>query len=164
MLTVTVGDAPAALRASVLAMRQADSEIRRGVSARMRGELNPVWKAEVAKRAGGGLAAKVLNPGTRITGGNPPQLIAASSKRKIGNGLVPDRHWAGYEHGANDSTRVLTSTKGKRYKRHVMRHLPGRGPGRALEPAAREVLPRVASFYAQSVIKLFMDAVETGQN
>lgn len=160
MIAIDVGRAPAELRAAVLAMKQADTEIRRGVSARMRGEMNPVWKAEVTQRAAGGMAARVLSPGARITGGNPPQIIAASSRRGIGRGLVPDRNWAGYEYGANDSTRMVTSARGKRYRRHVMRHLPKRGEGRVLEPAARELLPRIASYWAQSVIKVFMDAAE----
>ncbi len=159
MLTVTATDGPAELRAAAVALRHADNEIRRGVSARMRGEMNPVWKAEVTQRAAG-VAARMLTPGARITGGNPPQIIAASSSRKFGRGLIPDRHWAGYEYGANDTTRTVTSARGKRYRRHVMRHLPARGAGRTLEPAAGELLPRIASFWSQSVIKVILDAAE----
>ena len=160
MLTVSVGDAPAELRAAAIAMKHADNEIRRGVSARMRGEMSPVWKAEVTQRAGAGMAARILTPGARITGGNPPQIIAASSKRRIGRGLIPDRHWAGYEFGAGDGVRTVRSSRGKRYRRHVMRHLPDRGKGRHLEPAAGELLPRIASFWAQSVVKVILDAAE----
>lgn len=159
MLTVKASSGPAELRAAAVALRHADAEIRRGVSARMRGEMSPVWKAEVEQRAGG-LAARILTPGARIAGGNPPQIIAASSKRKIGRGLIPDQHWPGYEYGANDSTRVVTSSRGAKYRRHVMRHLPKRGDGRTLEPAARELLPRIASFWAQSVVKVILDAAE----
>jgi len=160
VLTVTAGEAPAELRAAAIALKHADAEIRRGVSARMRGEMNPVWKAEVTQRAGGGMAARILTPGARISGGNPPQIIAAASKRTVGRGLVPDRHWAGYEFGAGDGVRTVTSARGNRYRRHVMRHLPPRGQGRVLEPAAAELLPRIASFWAQSVVKVILDAAE----
>lgn len=160
MIAIDVGQAPAELRAAVLAMKQAGSEIRRGVSARMRGEMNPVWKGEVTQRAAGGMAARLLSPGARITGGNPPQIIAASSRRAIGRGLVPDRNWAGYEYGAHDSARTVKSSKGTRYRRHVMRHLPTRGKGRVIDPAVARILPRIAAYWAQSVVRAFMDAAE----
>lgn len=166
MLTVRVGDAPAALRASVLALKVADKEIRSDISKRMRGTMNPVWQSEVTSRAPGGMAARLLTTGVRIAAGNPPALVAASGNRKVGRGLSPNRNAAGYEFGASDAMRTQNSGRGpkKSYQRHVMRHLPGRNrKGRAVYPAAAEVLPRVASFWAQSVVKAFMDAVEKGQ-
>lgn len=162
ILNVSVGDAPAELRAATLAMRRADSAVRRDVASRMRETMTPSWRSEVSK-GGTGMGGRILASGARIAGGNPPQLIAASSKRKIGSGggLVPDRHWAGYEYGANrDMTRTLTSSRGKTYKRHVARHLPARGAGRVLEPAAARILPRVAALWTQSVVRAFMDAAD----
>lgn len=162
MLTVNVGDAPATLRAAVLAMSRADADVRRDVARRMRETMNPVWRDEVT-RGGAGIAGRVLSSGARIAGGNPPQLIAASSRRGLGKGkrLVPDRHWAGYEYGANpDTTRMVASRKGTKYRRHVMRHLPARGKGRVLEPAAARVLPRIAAYWVQSVVRAFMDAAD----
>lgn len=162
MLNVDVGDAPAELRAAVLAMKRADSAVRRDVAQRMRETMNPVWRSEVTNGATG-MAGRVLAGGARIAGGNPPQLIAASSRRKIGRGIIPDRHWAGYEYGANHgTTRTVTSAKGTRYRRHVMRHLPARGKGRVLEPAAARILPRIAAYWVQSVVRAFMDAAEEG--
>lgn len=163
MLNVTVGDAPAELRAAVLAMKRADSSVRRDVAARMRETMNPEWRQEVTSRAGGGMEAAMLTAGVRIAGGNPAQLVAASSRRRVGSGggLVPDRHWAGYEYGANrNSVSTVTSPRGKSFKRHTKRHLPARGKGRVLEPAVKNLLPRIASFWAQSVVKAFMDAAD----
>ena len=162
MLNVDVGDAPAELRAAVLAMKRADTAIRRDVAQRMRETMNPAWRSEVTNGAGSGLAGRVLTAGVRIAGGNPPQLIAASSRRKIGRGIIPDRHWAGYEYGAQDSARTVTSSKGTRYRRHVMRHLPPRSDGHTLGPAAARILPRIAAYWAQSVVRAFMDAAEEG--
>lgn len=160
MLNVSVGDAPRQLKAAVLAMKRADATVRRDVATRMRQTMNPVWRSEVTK-GGSGLAGRVLSTGVRIAGGNPAQLVAASSRRTIGHGLVPDRHWAGYEYGADHrSTRTVTSSKGLRYRRHVMNHLPARGKGRVLEPAAREVLPRIAAYWTQSIVRAFMDAAD----
>lgn len=162
MLNVDVGDAPAELRAAVLAMKRADATVRRDVAQRMRETMNPAWRSEVTNGATG-MAGRVLAGGARIAGGNPPQLVAASSRRKIGRGIIPDRHWAGYEYGANHgTTRTVTSAKGTRYRRHVMRHLPARGKGRVLEPAAARILPRIAAYWVQSVVRAFMDAAEEG--
>lgn len=160
MLNVDVGDAPAELRAAVLAMKRADASVRRDVASRMRDTMNPVWRTEVTKGASG-VAAAVLASGARIAGGNPPQLVAAASRRAIrGTRIVPDRNWAGYEYGATDATRMVASAKGTRYRRHVMRHLPPRGKGRVLEPAAARILPRIAAYWVQSVVKAFMDAAD----
>lgn len=160
MLNVDVGDAPAELRAAVLAMKRADATVRRDVAQRMRETMNPAWRSEVTNGATG-MAGRVLAGGARIAGGNPPQLVAASSRRKIGRGIIPDRHWAGYEYGANHgTTRTVTSAKGTRYRRHVMRHLPARGKGRVLEPAAARILPRIAAYWVQSVVRAFMDAAD----
>lgn len=169
MMTVSVGDAPAALRASVLALKVADREIRSDISKRMRGTMSPVWKSEVTQNltGAGRMEARMLVPGTRIAAGNPPALVAASGNRKIGRGLTANRNAAGFEFGASDATRRQRSGRGpnKTYTRHVMRHLPARNrKGRVVYPAAAEVLPRVASFWAQSVIRAFMDAVEEGQD
>lgn len=165
MLAVKVGDAPAALRAASVAMKGADKTIRSDISQRMRSTMNPVWRGKVAEKAGrgGGMAARMLTTGTRIAAGNPPVLIAASGNRKVGRGLTPNRNAAGYEFGASDGTSVQSSGRGskKRYSRHSMRHLPPRHrKGRAVYPGAAETLPRVASYWAQSVVKAFMDAAE----
>ena len=161
MIELDVRDAPKELRAAVLAMKRADKEIRSDISQRMRGTMGPAWKSEVSAKASGGMAARMLTPGVRIAAGNPPRLIAASSRRRVGNGLVPDVNAAGYEFGASDSVRSVTNRKGTTYKRHVMRHLPARNrKGYAVFPAAAKVLPRIAAYWTQSVIRAFMDAAE----
>lgn len=161
MIGLEAKKAPAELRAAVLAMKRADGVIRKDISNRMRSTMGPVWRSEVTGRAPGGMAARMLTPGVRIAAGNPPRLIAASSRRKIGNGLVPDVNAAGYEFGASDAVRRVTNRKGTTYERHVMRHLPGRNrKGRAVFPAAAKMLPRIAAYWTQSVVRAFMDAAE----
>lgn len=163
MIKLDVGSAPAELRAAVLAMKAATKNIRAQISSDLRGTMGPVWKQEVNEHltGTGRMEARMLTPGVRIAAGNPPSLVAASSRRKAGRGLVPDKNWPGYEYGASDRTAAMKSRKGKAYDRHVMRHLPARSRrGRVLEPAVAAFLPRVASFWAQSIIRAFMDAAE----
>ena len=161
---IRVQDGPRELRAAVLAMKRADTQIRRDISQDMRTTMNPVWKNAVNHHLTGSsrMEARMLTPGTRIAPGNPPQLVAASSRRKVGtNGLIPDVNAAGYEFGASDATRTTISRKGTIYKRHVMRHLPPRRRnGYVVHPAAARVLPRIAAYWVQSIIRAFMDAAE----
>lgn len=164
-ISISVGDAPAELRAAVLAMKRADKEIRSEISQDMRSVMSPEWKSEVTQglTGAGRMEARMLLPGTRIAAGNPPTLIAASSSRRVGNGLIPNEHAPGYEFGSH-GTRIsdVTSSRGKKYKRHTTRHLPGYvKTGRVVYPAAARILPRVASYWVQSIIRAFMDAAET---
>lgn len=166
MITVNVQDAPAAMRAAVLAMKRADADIRKGVDARMRETMNPVWRSEVTQHLTGAgvMEGRLLTSGVRIAGGNPPQIIAASGRRRFGHGggLVPNEDWQMYEFGSH-GTKVsqITNKKGTTFNRHASRGLPAfTKTGRVLYPALAGVLPRIASFWTQSVVKVFMDAAE----
>ena len=163
-LTMKVGDSPRAMRAAVLAMKRADREVRRYVSARMRSVMNPVWRSELAQHlTGWTMEGQMILPGARIATGNPGQLVTASSKRKVGSGggLVPDRNWAGYEYGASRDDVSEVTRKGTTYKRHTKRHLPARrANGRVIGPTVRAVLPRIAAFWTQSVVRAFLDAAD----
>lgn len=169
MFRVSVEDAPAELRAAILAMKRADSEVRRDVSARMRETMNPVWKSELSQHLSGAgtMEGRMITPGARIAGGNPGQLVAGASKRKIGSGggLVPNDRWQNYEYGSNrDKLSDVTSPKGKKFQRHTQRHLPGYvKAGRVIGPTVAELLPRIAAFWTQSVVRAFMDAADKRQ-
>lgn len=168
MIRMSIGDAPAELRAAVLAMKKADRVIINSVADDMRSTMTPVWKSVLAQNAGtlSGFGPKVLTANARIAGGNPPQLITANSKRGLGKGkrLNPAVHWAGYEYGANrNALNTVTSSKGKKYKRHTNRHLPARSKtGYVIGPTVAELLPRVSAFWVQSIVRQFMDAAEEG--
>lgn len=160
-----VGDAPAELRAAVLAMKRADSTVRRDTAGRMRQTMNPIWRSELAANLTGAdpLESRMLTTGARIAGGNPPQLITASSRRKVGSGggLVPDRDWHGWEYGSRGNKTSTVARKGTTYRRVTTRHLPTRtGTGRVIGPTVSGILPRIAAFWTQSVIRAFMDAAD----
>lgn len=160
---IRVQDGPRELRAAVLAMKRADATIRRDISQRMRATMGPVWKDAVNQHltGAGRMEAAMLTPGVRIAAGNPPALVAASSRRKIGNGLIPDQHAPGWEFGAGDGTSQVTNRRGTTYRRHAKRHLPARRrAGHVVYPAAARVLPRIAAYWVQSIVKAFMDAAE----
>lgn len=171
MITLKAADAPAALRASVVAVHQAGIDLFRQINTTMSETMGPAWRDEVTQSltGAGRMEAAMLLPGTRIAWGNPPALEAANSAAAVGNGLVPNRHAAGYEFGAAGTTRTKQrvgrgKNPGRLYDRRAMRHLPARRRnGRVVYPAAARILPRIAAYWVQTVIRTILDAVETGQ-
>ena len=157
-------DAPAELRATVLAMKKADKNIKKNINNAMRQEFNPIWKNELA---GAVLQPtdKMLLKGARIAAGNPPALIAASSRARFGRALKPIEHWHLAEYG--DSGRKIskyerTSKTGSHtVKRHTMTGWPAPyKKGRILDPVTGRIIPRIASYWIQSTIRAYLDALD----
>ena len=146
-------------------MRRADSGVRKIISSDMRSVMGPVWKESVNQHltGSGRLEARLLTPGVRIAAGNPPQLIAASSTRRVGRGdLTPTANWQIYEFGSHGTKpSQVTNRKGTTYSRRTRTGLPAyRKAGRVLYPAAGHVLPRIAAYWVQAIVRAFLDAAE----
>ena len=103
------------LQAAVLAMKAADRDLKRRISAATRETMNPVWKSMVNSHLMGEqnpMTGRVLGSGVRIAAGNPPRAMAAQSSKNLGSRpnkrglsrtgrIVPREHYAGWEFGAN---------------------------------------------------------------
>ena len=156
------------LKAVTLALRNARRDVRSTIDKATRSTLNPVWRDLVESKARTAQDRAVLGKGARITGGNPPTLVAASSKRKVSGGLVPAEQWHAVEFGADRNavtTYTRTSVRGVRHqvKRHTRRGLPARRPrGRVLMPGVADLSPRAAALWSQIVVRTFADAMEAG--
>lgn len=154
------------LRAVVLVMRQLETPIRSEIGRRTRDVVGPLWKTLVAGAAESPRDKAVLNTGVRLKAGNPPVLVAASSRRRLSGGLIPADQWAPVEFGANRDdveTYASTSKKGKRYSltRHTAKQLPPRyRKGRIVHPAFAELAPRAVALWVQTVVRTIMDAFD----
>lgn len=170
MMRVSAKDAAGEIRAAILAMRRIPTDLRRDLNKNIRTTFNPIWQEEVGSRTSGGLDQAFLK-GTRIKSGNPPAFVAASSKRKItksGGGVIPLQHWPGLEYGSRGRVSTYTRTSPRGISHNVERtttnHLRGRSKqGRVLGPSMTTLLPRLSSFFAQSVIRTFLDALDEGR-
>lgn len=156
------------LQAAVLAMRAADKDLRRDINTRARAVMGPEWTKSLSARLTHP-SQRVITAGARIASGNPPQLVAGNSKRRIGRGLIPSQHWAGFEYGAATyaSPYERTSSKGVRHKvkRNTRAHLPGRTKrGHFIGPTVRDILPRLAALWVQTIIRTYLDALEGKQS
>lgn len=168
MLNVHVQDGPRELRAAVLAMRRADKDVRTDISQRLRSVMSPEWATLLPQFLTGIPQERMLVTGARIAPGNPPQIVAAGSTRKMGRALVPSSMWPMFEYGAGGheprtyDRRNLVAAGRHKVTRDTRAGLPAfRKMGRVIGPAVVRFLPRVCAFWVQSVIKAFMDAAES---
>ena len=90
------------LQAAWLGARLAKREIQRDINRDVKQQVNPVWRAELARRASTPLERAVLVPGGRVAvGARNVSAIAAGSSRGPSGGLVPRTQYAGAEWGSD---------------------------------------------------------------
>lgn len=151
-------------RAAALALKLVPRELRNEINRMTRAELNPVWRKFIAAAAKTKMDKLVLVKGARVAPGNPTQLIAASSKRPLSDGLVPDDRdiAAAFEFGTPNPNKKETYTrKGSPVTRRVEKQLPWRNDsGRVVYAAFAEIAPRLASMWVQVIVRKIMEAHE----
>lgn len=151
-------------RAAALALKLIPRDLRNDINRETRRVLNPVWREAVASRAVTKMDKLVLAKGARVAPGNPTQLLAATSKRPLSGGLVPnDRDAAAaYEFGTPDRNDTTTyKRRGATVTRHTERQLPWRAQnGRVVYQAFADIGPRIASLWIQTIVRRIYEAHE----
>lgn len=149
-------------------MKLVGRDLKSDINKATRSTMGPEWKKLVEANATSRMDSRVLAKGAGIRAGNPPTAVAATSRRRLSGGLVPQDTWAPFEFGANRN-KVTTYTRKSRnggthkVSRHTARQLPRRNPrGRVAFEAAREVVPRMAALWTQLIYKKVYDALEGG--
>ncbi|WP_053203794.1 hypothetical protein [Jiangella muralis] len=158
------------LQAVVLAMKAMERGLARDLRRDTVKVMNPVWKQLVDRNATSAMDTRVIAKGARIKGGNPPVMIAASSRRALAGGLIPVAGWSGFEFGSNRSRKTTYNRRNRRsggthqVTRNTTAQLPARAPnGRVAYPAAAEIGPRLASLWVQTVVRRVHEAAEGRQ-
>ena len=151
-------------RAAALALKIMPRTIRNDINRETRKTLNPEWKKAVTAQASSKMDRLVLVKGARVLPGNPTQLLAASSKKPLSDGLVPDDRdvAAAFEFGTPDPNAETTyDRKGAKVTRHTERQLPWRKKdGRVIYAAFAKIAPRIASLWIQIVVRNIYEAHE----
>lgn len=169
---IKLRDASPELRAAAIGMKKASKDTRKQINDGMRSTFNPIWKQSLAQTMGGySKLDSMMLQGSRIRAGNPPELVAATSRRTFGRALKPAEHWPLVEYGASGTKiseyqrRNRTSAGTHTVRRRTMSGLPPRTrSGRIATPAAKDILPRMASYFIQSVLKTWADMADATQN
>lgn len=153
-----------ALRAAVLGFRELGPTYRRELNQATRTVLGPEFVRAVDAHARTSLDTRVLATGARVQAGNPPVLIAASSRRRMSGGMVPDSDWPTQEFGTLDRNKRTTYTRrGHRVTRHTRRQVPARvKSGRVVMPAVADTIPKAASMWVQQFVRLVYRAAGEG--
>lgn len=147
------------LQATVLALRNAQRDIRVDINKTARGRIRPLWVSAVSGRAGTRLEQRVIAAGTRATASDRGvTFYAATRSRPLRGGLVPSVDWPGVEFGARSKkSRSFTqrSRAGRRYQRTmtVGRQFKGRQPhGMVAFDAASEVGTKLVALWVRTVV------------
>jgi hypothetical protein len=164
-MVVSVGD-DRALQAAVLAFKLADRGLKKRINDATRAKFNEPFKWGITQRAATRLEQRVLVPGARVIAGNPPQFVAANSKRRLKGGFIADVHGHAAEFGAADKavTYSRRSVNGNVHDvtRHTRRQLPRRRKKGPVMQTAEEFGGRAASLWTQLIVKVYYDAADEG--
>jgi hypothetical protein len=154
------------MQATILALRQMDTTLRKRIFAATREKILPEWRQELAANANGHLDEKVLLGGARMdVTATTLKFKAAQSKKKMSGGASPADIGHAVEFGApwRRAEVSATSNRGKRYTytRTLNKQFkPRRSKGHVAYPAIGRLVPRFASLWVGITIKTMYDALE----
>lgn len=151
------------LQAALLAIRRAPSELQKQFRQHARAMVEPEWQKAVTEQASTRLQQRVLAQTAKASvSSQNVRLSSAGSASKLSGGLQPSKNGHAVEFGANANRQVTQrSRKGKQYTRRMGDAFGApRRAGHAVFPAARSIIPRIASLFVQTVVRTLHDAFE----
>lgn len=147
------------LQAAILAIASVAKNIQKEIRTRTKAMIEPEWQKALAQRAQTRLDHAVLVRSARVTVRNTNVVLRSGAVGKM-------KKLTGPVEFGGDQNKVKSYTgrspKGKRYtiKRHTARQMPKRyRDGRVVYPTAKEMIPRLASLWVQTVIKTFYESL-----
>lgn len=153
------------LQAALLALRQAQSDIRKDINADVRSQVNPVWQAALGERAHTRLEQNLIR-GARVavTTAGP---IAQVNPRTLAGGLPLSDQWQAVEFGYSTKKQTITQTS-RRGRKYQVTRMYGRNfksrlsyrQGHVVFPAAGETATKVAAIWVRTIVDHFAKAFE----
>jgi hypothetical protein len=143
------------LRTAVVAMQSVDRDIRRYLRAFAKSKMVTPWLQAISAEASTPLERTVIASTSTIAVGDQNVRVQAAQKgRRMSGGLQPKVDWPAVEFGADRSKVTSYVRKGHRVRRHTARQMRGRRRGGyVFWPAAEDMTPRLASLWAQTIVK-----------
>lgn len=142
------------------AVRQMEPEMRKQIRAHTRPVAEPVWREAVLGNTTTRLEVRTLADTSRVAVTDQNVMLRSATVGKVGK--VPASVLAaGAEFGADPNKQIKSSRKGTPYtrRRGAQFRRPRRG-GYVVYPAAREVIPRIASLWIQTAIRTMHEVLE----
>lgn len=162
-----VGD-DSRLDAVIYGLKLVERDVRNRINREARATLKPIWQQEIQKNLAGTdtFTARMIGKGL-VSGGNPPVMRAATSRRPLRpGGLAPDTEGYLGEFGGYSASFSMYRRRSKNGGRHDVTRRTRLGlprterTGRVVYPAAAEAAPRMASLWVQTFVRAVYDALE----
>ncbi len=157
--------------AVILAMRSVDRTIAKMVRRETKRIAAPEWMKALNRRANSALESAVMvNTATVAVSNQNVRITSANKGRPLSGGLAPKQDWHAVEFGADREQKVTYNRRARgdgalhNVTRRVARGLKTRNSkGYVFYPAAREMVPRMASLWVQTVVRTIGEALEGKQ-
>jgi hypothetical protein len=145
-----------ALQDVILALKNSDAETRRAIRTFTKAEIVKPWLQAVLSEADTTLERRVIAGTATIAVSDQNIRIQSAAKgRPLSGGFQPKRDYAAVEFGAKHR-KVTYTRKGHRVTRNTTAQFRGRrSQGYVFYPAAREMIPRLARLWVQTVVKTY---------
>lgn len=143
------------LRTVTLAFRGLEAEVRKQITSHTKRVADPVWKEETRGRALSRLQQRVLAGTARVGVSGLDMTLRAGGGSRLSSGTPTGVLARATEFGAHSAKQwPVRNRKGTEFDRRMGSRfqLPRRG-GSVVFPAAREVIPRMASLIVQTTIR-----------
>lgn len=146
------------LRDVVLAINRSDRDVQRVIRQYTKSELTGPWLNELNQRASTVLEHRVVSQTATIAVSNQNIRVQSAAKgRKMTGGLLPKVDYPAVEFGAKQQ-KVTYKRKGHDVTRNTRAQLRPRNlKGYVFYPAARHMIPRLASLWVQTVVRTYAD-------
>ena len=150
-----------ALQDVILALKSSDAETRRAIRTFTKARIVKPWLDSVLNEADTKMERRVIAGTATIAVSDQNIRIQSAAKgRRLKGGFEPKRDYAGVEFGALHK-KVTYTRKGHRVTRNTTAQFRGRRTqGYVFYPAAREMIPRLARLWVQTVVKTYADIFE----
>jgi hypothetical protein len=143
------------LRTVWLAFRGLEPDVRKQITAHTKRLAEPVWKEETRGHALSRLQQRVLAGTARVGVSGLDMTLRAGGGGRLSSGTPTSLLTRAAEFGAiPESTVNVRNRQGTTFRRRMgTRFGPARRQGNTVIPAAREVIPRMASLVVQTTIR-----------
>lgn len=162
-----VGD-DSRIDAVVYGLKLVPRDVRNRINRDTRSTLKPIWQQEIQKHLAGTdtFTGRMIGKGL-VSGGNPPIMRAATSRRPLRpGGVTPDLEGYLAEFGGRDTLYSTYRRRSRNGGTHAVKRRTKLGlpitdrTGRVVYPAAAEVAPRMASLWVQTFVRDVYQAIE----
>jgi hypothetical protein len=150
-------------QAILFAIKSTDRDVRAAIRKHTKAISTKEWQQAMREQASTRLESRVLAATARVAVSDQNiRLSAATVGRPLSGGLKPSDDYAGVEFGAGPrrTSYQSTSRRGNRYTatRNTRAQLrPRNRKGYVFFPAVVRMVPRIASLWAQTVVRTLME-------